>query len=111
MTQASMMIWFVMLLLIPRSILVNSYVTTWIEPTTLLPITAYWRFFLSGALSVSLSHVVTVPFDVVKTKTQTVPQFAGMNPIDVTKRVLDEEGPSAFLQGKILSPPPRFAVL
>lgn len=98
-----MMIWFVMLLLIPRSILVNSYVTTWIEPTTLLPITAYWRFFLSGALSVSLSHVVTVPFDVVKTKTQTVPQFAGMNPIDVTKRVLDEEGPSAFLQGNILS--------
>lgn len=100
MTQASIMIWMIVLLLIPRSLFVNSYVTTWIEPAISLPVTAYWRYFLSGALSVSLSHVVTVPFDVIKTKTQTVPQFAGMNPLEVTKRVWEEEGPSAFLQGK-----------
>ena len=90
---------FIFLLILNQFLLSNSYVTTYLEPAVLLPVTAYWRYFLSGALSVSLSHVVTVPFDVVKTKTQTNPQFAGKNPIEVSKQVLAEEGPGAFLQG------------
>ena len=32
---------------------------------------SYWRYFVCGAISCSISHVITVPFDVIKTKIQT----------------------------------------
>ena len=32
---------------------------------------SYWRYFICGAISCSISHVITVPFDVIKTKIQT----------------------------------------
>jgi hypothetical protein len=64
-------------------------------------ILTYWRYFLSGAISASLSHVVTVPFDVVKTRIQTRGEPKGKgNMITSIKKILDEEGVGALLEGK-----------
>lgn len=69
-----------------------------LDPSKSSFIAAYWRYFLSGAISASFAHLVTVPFDVVKTKIQLEKDTIGI--IDMGKKIIDDEGPKGLLSGK-----------
>ena len=47
---------------------------------------SYWRYFVCGAISCSISHVITVPFDVIKTKIQTNSKDNNKNIISSSSR-------------------------
>ena len=63
----------------------------------LLPATAA-KIFLAGGLCSTTAHSFLVPLDVVKTRMQTAPSTYG-GPVDCARRLLAEEGASAFAQG------------
>lgn len=86
---------------------------------------SYWRYFVCGAISCSISHVITVPFDVIKTKIQTNSKEHNNNIISstssdtnssvgtsststgsnsmivMTKRIIADEGISGLFTGVI----------
>ena len=70
------------------------------DPSGAPALTSYWRYFLSGSISASFSHFVTVPFDVVKTRIQLEPGSVGL--LDMGRKILGEEGPKGLLTGKWL---------
>lgn len=78
-------------------------VTTWIQPIFPNPDT-YWKYFFSGAISASLSHGVTVPFDVVKTKIQTSSSASDSGKkvglLSYAKTLVEQEGVGVLLTGK-----------
>lgn len=69
-----------------------------IDPSQASVVGSYWRYFLAGAISCSFSHLVTVPFDVVKTRIQLETEKIGI--MDMGKRLAAEEGISSFLTGE-----------
>jgi len=58
------------------------------------------RYFLSGGLCASISHGITTPVDVVKTRIQSDPQkYADLDILGATSVILDEDGYGVFLKG------------
>ena len=58
------------------------------------------RFFVSGGLCASISHGITTPIDVVKTRIQSDPQkYNGLNIVEASKVVMDDDGSGALLKG------------
>ncbi|GMH52750.1 hypothetical protein TrLO_g8690 [Triparma laevis f. longispina] len=58
--------------------------------------------FLSGGISASLSHSLTVPIDVVKTRQQQDPRFKGQEDlIENTKTIVEEDGILKLFSGSL----------
>lgn len=58
------------------------------------------RYFLSGGLCASISHGITTPIDVVKTRIQSDPQkYDGLDIVGASKVVLKDDGYGALLKG------------
>lgn len=57
------------------------------------------RFFIAGGVSAAVSHSITTPIDVVKTKMQTNPQLNTLGLKGATLSIIEEDGPSALLGG------------
>ncbi|KAJ1434017.1 mitochondrial carrier domain-containing protein [Ochromonadaceae sp. CCMP2298] len=64
-------------------------------------VASYWRYFISGAISASFAHFVTVPFDVVKTRIQIDDSLRKLGPLGVAKSIIENEGAGALLTGVI----------
>jgi solute carrier family 25 (mitochondrial phosphate transporter), member 3 len=56
-------------------------------------------YFLAGGICASFSHGVAIPVDVVKTRQQTKADYASLTPIESFQKLMNEDGPSALLQG------------
>lgn len=58
------------------------------------------RFFIAGGASAAISHGITTPIDVVKTRMQSDTSFATISsPIDVATKIVEKEGPSGLIVG------------
>lgn len=58
-----------------------------------------YRYFVAGGTCAAISHGVTTPIDVVKTKIQNNPQKYNNGMLAATKDILKEEGAEALLGG------------
>lgn len=59
-----------------------------------------WRYFFAGGIGCAFSHGVAVPFDVVKTKMQLLPEkYGSIGIIGTTKTIIQDDGPGMLLQG------------
>lgn len=56
-------------------------------------------YFVAGGASAAFSHGITVPIDVVKTKSQTDDALAGLSPLDAALRIVEDEGAGALSKG------------
>eukprot|EP01039_Chlorochromonas_danica_P003727 gene3727-4076_t len=74
-------------------------ITTWIEPALLAPPATAWKYFLSGGISTSFSHAITVPFDVVKTRMQTSSSLGQLSIPKAFQEMVRTEGSSVLLTG------------
>lgn len=61
--------------------------------------TADPRFFIAGGASAAISHGVTTPIDVVKTRMQSDSTLADMSPPEVALKIVEEDGPQALSVG------------
>lgn len=57
------------------------------------------RYFLSGGLCAALSHGITTPFDVVKTRIQSDPEKYGQGVLRAATIILGEDGPQTLVKG------------
>jgi len=58
------------------------------------------RYFLSGGLCASISHGITTPIDVVKTRIQSEPQkYDGLDIVKASQAVVEDDGFEALLKG------------
>jgi len=57
------------------------------------------RFFIAGGASAAISHGVTTPIDVVKTKMQSDSALANLSPPGAALKIIEDEGPSALSTG------------
>jgi hypothetical protein len=57
------------------------------------------RYFVSGGLCAAVSHGITTPIDVVKTRIQADPDVFNKGLVSATKSILEKDGPSALLVG------------
>ena len=58
-----------------------------------------YRFFVAGGSCAAISHGITTPIDVVKTKIQAEPQKYNQGMLKATAAILKEEGAGALLGG------------
>lgn len=58
-----------------------------------------YRFFLAGGSCAAISHGITTPIDVVKTKIQAEPQQYNKGMLKATTDILKEDGPGVLLGG------------
>jgi hypothetical protein len=58
-----------------------------------------YRYFVAGGTCAAISHGVTTPIDVIKTKIQANPKKYNKGMINTAAEVLKEEGPNALLGG------------
>lgn len=58
-----------------------------------------WRFFVAGALCASISHGVTTPLDVIKTKMQQSPEKYKGGMLSAARAMVSEEGVGVLLTG------------
>lgn len=58
-----------------------------------------YRFFVAGGSCAAISHGITTPIDVVKTKIQADPQKYNKGMLKATADILKEDGPGALLGG------------
>mmetsp|Transcript_5703 Transcript_5703/g.12539 ORF Transcript_5703/g.12539 Transcript_5703/m.12539 type:complete len:425 (+) Transcript_5703:212-1486(+) len=61
--------------------------------------TADPRFFIAGGASAAISHGVTTPIDVVKTKMQSDSTLANFSPSEAALKIIEDEGPNALAVG------------
>uniref|UniRef100_A0A8C7YMU8 Mitochondrial glutamate carrier 2 n=1 Tax=Oryzias sinensis TaxID=183150 RepID=A0A8C7YMU8_9TELE len=63
----------------------------------------FWQSFAAGCSAGSVAAVAVTPLDVIKTRLQTLQKGEGEDTyrgiVDCTRRILEREGPSAFLKG------------
>jgi solute carrier family 25 phosphate transporter 3 len=57
------------------------------------------RFFLSGGLCAAVSHGITTPIDVIKTKIQVDDDKENDNVFEAGRKIIAEEGPEELLKG------------
>lgn len=57
------------------------------------------RFFIAGGASAAISHGITTPIDVVKTKMQSDASLSDLSPLNAALRIVEEEGPQALTAG------------
>ncbi|KAL7453044.1 hypothetical protein ACHAWC_005318 [Mediolabrus comicus] len=57
------------------------------------------RFFIAGGASAAISHGITTPIDVVKTRMQSDTSLSGLSPSDAALRIVEAEGPKALTAG------------
>ncbi len=57
------------------------------------------RFFIAGGASAAISHGITTPIDVVKTRMQSDTSLADLSPSDAALRIVEAEGPKALTAG------------
>lgn len=58
-----------------------------------------YRYFVAGGTCAAISHGITTPLDVIKTKIQADPQKFSKGMKDATLTILKEDGPDALLGG------------
>lgn len=58
-----------------------------------------WRFFVAGGLSAALSHSITCPIDVVKTRIQSYPLLYNQGVLPAAIKIAKEEGITSLLLG------------
>lgn len=63
----------------------------------------FWQSFMAGCMAGSIAAVAVTPLDVIKTRIQTLQKGEGEDTyrgiVDCTRRIMNREGPSAFLKG------------
>ena len=57
------------------------------------------RYFAAGGLCAAISHSIATPIDVVKTRKQTVAEYAALSLPEGLGRVISEQGPAALFTG------------
>ena len=57
------------------------------------------RFFIAGGASAAISHGITTPIDVVKTKMQSDASLSDLSPSEAALRIVEAEGPKALTAG------------
>jgi solute carrier family 25 phosphate transporter 3 len=57
------------------------------------------RFFIAGGASAAISHGITTPIDVVKTKMQGDASLSDLSPSEAALRIVEAEGPKALAAG------------
>lgn len=57
------------------------------------------RFFVAGGASAAISHGITTPIDVVKTKMQSDSKLSNLPPTEAARRIVEAEGPKALTAG------------
>lgn len=57
------------------------------------------RFFVAGGASAAISHGITTPIDVVKTRMQTDSSLANVSPVEAAIKIVEDEGPKALTAG------------
>jgi len=58
-----------------------------------------WRYFAAGGICAAISHAITTPIDVVKTRQQVDKQMKDIGFIQATYKIMQEDGPATFLSG------------
>ena len=58
-----------------------------------------YRYFVAGGTCAAISHGITTPIDVVKTRIQADPQKFNKGMKEATLTILKEDGPDALLGG------------
>lgn len=57
------------------------------------------RFFVAGAAAAAISHGITTPLDVVKTRMQSESALANISPSEAALKIIEDEGPEALAVG------------
>ena len=57
------------------------------------------RFFIAGGASAAISHGITTPLDVVKTRMQSDSSLAVISPTEAAIKIVENDGPKALLVG------------
>ena len=57
------------------------------------------RFFIAGGASAAISHGITTPLDVVKTRMQSDSALAVISPTEAAIKIVENDGPKALLVG------------
>lgn len=61
------------------------------------------KYFLAGGVSCSISHGLSVPFDVVKTRKQVSKEMTGLSIVEVFKKIVLDDGLLMLFKGKYLT--------